>query len=88
MNKVTLAHDAVVFVGDGRKALFLRNAGDKKFINLRTEQVFGTRPPMSRVRIDPGVCSKGQEQTSAAALTRPIGTNWRSTGSLAESLLR
>jgi protein required for attachment to host cells len=85
MNKITLPHDAVVFVGDGRKALFLRNAGDEKFFNLRTEQVFvDTNPPT----IDPGVCLKGQEQTSAAALTRPIGTNWRSTASLAESLLR
>ncbi len=40
MNKLTLPHDAFVFVGDGRKALFLRNAGDAKFPNLVTERVF------------------------------------------------
>ncbi len=31
MNKLALPHDAFVLVGDGRKALFLRNAGDEKF---------------------------------------------------------
>ena len=36
--KLTLPHDAFVLVGDGRKALFLRNTGDDKFINLKTEQ--------------------------------------------------
>ena len=39
-NKINIPHDAIVFVGDGRKALFLRNAGDEKFPNLTTEQVF------------------------------------------------
>lgn len=28
---------AVVFVGDGRKALFFRNEGDEKFLNLTVE---------------------------------------------------
>ena len=28
MNKFSIPHDALVFVGDGQKALFLRNAGD------------------------------------------------------------
>jgi protein required for attachment to host cells len=35
-----IPHDAIVFVGDGCKALFLRNDGDEKFPNLRTERVF------------------------------------------------
>jgi protein required for attachment to host cells len=39
MKKVSIPHNAVVFVGDGRKALFLRNEGDEKFPNLKTEQV-------------------------------------------------
>ncbi|MCL2430039.1 MAG: host attachment protein [Alphaproteobacteria bacterium] len=38
--RINIPHDAIVFVGDGRKALFLRNAGDEKFPNLTTEQVF------------------------------------------------
>jgi protein required for attachment to host cells len=32
-------------VGDGRKALFLRNDGDEKFPNLKTERVFAEENP-------------------------------------------
>jgi protein required for attachment to host cells len=35
-----IPHNALVFVGDGRKALFLRNVGDAISPNLRTEKVF------------------------------------------------
>jgi hypothetical protein len=31
VNKPAIPHDALIFVGDGRKALFLRNDGDEKF---------------------------------------------------------
>lgn len=40
MDRLEIPHDALVFVGDGHKALFLRNAGDEKFPNFRTERVF------------------------------------------------
>ena len=40
MTKLSIPHDAWVFVGDGQKALFLRNAGDEKFPNLSAERVF------------------------------------------------
>ena len=41
-----LPHDSIVFVGDGHKALFLRNKGDEKFPNLIGERVFlGDNPP-------------------------------------------
>jgi len=33
VKKLAIPHHAMVFVGDGRKALFLRNAGDEKFPN-------------------------------------------------------
>lgn len=39
MSKLSIPKDAYVFVGDGRKALFLRNAGDEKFPNLKVERV-------------------------------------------------
>ena len=39
MAKLSIPHDGFVFVGDGRKALFLRNDGDEKFPNLKTERV-------------------------------------------------
>jgi protein required for attachment to host cells len=44
-NKISIPHDAIVFVGDGRKALFLRNAGDEKFPHFMTEQVFVDQNP-------------------------------------------
>ena len=34
-----IPHDAFIFVGDGRKALFLRNDGDEKYANFVTERV-------------------------------------------------
>ena len=40
MSKHVIPHDAFVFVGDGRQALFLRNEGDEKFPNLVIERVF------------------------------------------------
>jgi protein required for attachment to host cells len=45
MNKLSIPHDALVFVGDGQKALLLRNSGDEKFPNLVTERVFGDENP-------------------------------------------
>jgi protein required for attachment to host cells len=45
MGRFEIPHDAFVFVGDGRKALFLRNAGDAKFLNLKAEQVFADENP-------------------------------------------
>ena len=46
MSKIVIPHDTWIFVGDGQKALFLRNAGDEKFINLKAERVFGeVNPP-------------------------------------------
>ena len=45
MKKISIPHDAFVFVGDGRKALFLRNEGDEKFPNLKTEKVFLDKNP-------------------------------------------
>jgi protein required for attachment to host cells len=35
----------LVFVGDGRKALVLRNEGDADFLNLKTERVFTDKNP-------------------------------------------
>ena len=37
MNRFPIPHDALVFVGDGQRALFLRNAGDSTLPNLTTE---------------------------------------------------
>jgi protein required for attachment to host cells len=48
MSKIKIPHDAIVFVGDGCKALFLRNAGDERFLSLTTEQVFIDENPPTR----------------------------------------
>src|SRR6266568_1533399 len=45
MDKLIIPHDAFVFVGDGRKALFLRNEGDAQLVNLVTERVFVDENP-------------------------------------------
>jgi len=47
MSKLNIPHRAIIFLGDGRKALFLRNDGDEKFPNLKTEQVFVDHNPPS-----------------------------------------
>lgn len=46
MSRLNIPHNAFVFVDDGRKALFLRNEGDEKFPNLRTEKIFEDENPL------------------------------------------
>jgi protein required for attachment to host cells len=48
MTKIHIPHDAIVFVADGCKALFLRNEGDEEFPNLKTETVFLDHNPPTR----------------------------------------
>ena len=48
MTKLRIPHDALIFIGDGRKALFLRNKGDERFPNLTTERVFVDENPATR----------------------------------------
>jgi protein required for attachment to host cells len=68
-----LPHDALVLVGDGRKALFLRNAGDEKMPDLRTERVFVDEdPPTHEQGTDrPGIgfASAGSPRRSAMEQT-------------------
>ena len=78
MNKLRIPHHAFVFVGDGRKALFLRNEGDEKFPNLKTEKVFEDENPSSHEQGTdrPGHLGKGSQ--GEARSSRPIGTISRS----------
>ena len=68
MNKLEIPHDAFVFVGDGRKALFLRNAGDERFPNFRAERVF--------VDDNPPTHEQGSDRPGRAF--KRAGTNLRS----------
>ncbi len=43
----SIPHDALIFVGDGSKALFLRNEGDAKFANFVTERVYIEESPLT-----------------------------------------
>ena len=62
-----LPHDALVFIGDGRKALFLRNAGDAEIPDLRTEQVFKDDNPPTR---EQGTDKPGRGFASAGSQRR------------------
>jgi len=68
MTKFRIPHDAFVFVGDGRKALFLRNEGDEKFPNLKTERVF--------IGDNPSTHEQGSDAPGRAF--KRAGTNLRS----------
>lgn len=46
--RIAIPHHAVVLVADGRKALFLRNEGDEKFLNLSTESALADDNPPTR----------------------------------------
>jgi protein required for attachment to host cells len=48
MDRLNVPHNAFVFVGDGQRALFLRNTGDAKFPNLTVERVFSEQNPPTR----------------------------------------
>jgi protein required for attachment to host cells len=45
LNKLSIPHGALVFVGDGQKALFLRNSGDERFLDLTVQRAFSERTP-------------------------------------------
>src|ERR1019366_4467011 len=66
MNKLKIPHNAYVFVGDGRKALFLRNDGDEKFPNLKTEKVIEEENPSSHEQCTerPGHIGKGSQRSA------------------------
>ena len=80
MTKLKIPHNALIFVGDGRKALFLRNDGDEEFPNLKTEgySSMTTRRPMSRTPIGRAAVSQASAP-HAARSKQPIGMSWKST---------
>jgi protein required for attachment to host cells len=70
MTKLKIPHNAFVFVGDGRKALFLRNEGDEKFPNLKTESVFEDENPPTHDQGSerPGRVSKALDSSQRSAV--------------------
>jgi len=68
VTKFRIPHDAIVFVGDGQKALFLRNEGDERFPNLTTMRVV--------VDVNPPTHEQGTDRPGRAF--KRAGTNLRS----------
>ena len=75
MSKIHMPHDALVLVGDGRKAIFLRNHGDEKFPDLRVERVFTDINPPTH---EQGTDKPGRAYSSAGGGRRSgiEGTDW------------
>lgn len=71
--KLKIPHDALVFVGDGRKALFLRNGGDEKFMYLKTEQVFVDDNPSTH---EQGTDRPGRVQGNGLPRSAVEPTDW------------
>jgi protein required for attachment to host cells len=61
---VTVPHNAFVFVGDGGKALVLRNDGDAQFLNLKAERVFTDENPPTH---EQGADRPGRSYSSVGA---------------------
>jgi len=75
------SHNAYVFVGDGRKALFLRNEGDERFPNLKAERVSVDESPRThKAATVLGAISGVWEQIGAAACSQPPGMSSSSGG--------
>ncbi|MEY9131056.1 protein required for attachment to host cells [Bradyrhizobium diazoefficiens] len=70
MSITMIPHNAIVFVGDGRKALFLRNEGDAEFPNLKTERVFEDDNPPTHLQGSegPGRISKAAHSGQRSAV--------------------
>jgi len=69
-----IPHNAYVFVGDGRKALFLRNDGDALALNLKTERVFVDQNPPTH---DQGADRPGRAFSSVGSLRSSMEqTDW------------
>ena len=75
MTKPVIPHDALIFIGNGAKALFLRNEGDEKFANFVTEQVFVEPDPPTH---EQGTDRPGREFAFAGTTTRSAiePTDW------------
>ena len=75
MTKLSIPHDAFVFVGDGRKALFLRNEGDEKYANFITVQALkDENPPTHEQGVDrPGRTVGSANGTARSAMET---TDW------------
>nr|WP_312011481.1 MULTISPECIES: host attachment protein [unclassified Bradyrhizobium] len=75
--------NALVFFGDGRKALLLRNEGDDRFPNLKAEAVFEDQNPAAHLQgtDPPGHFVKGIVSSQRGAVEPTDWHDSRSIGS-------
>jgi protein required for attachment to host cells len=74
MSSMIIPHNAFIFVGDGQKALVLRNDGDAQYLNLKTEEVFTDRNPLTH---DQGTDRPGRSHSSVGSgRFSVIQTDW------------
>ncbi len=92
MTEVRIPRDALVFVGDGTKALFLRNKGDAELVNLVVERIFEQENPATR---DQGTDRPGRSFASSGTHRSAMEqTDWhqlaedRFVGEVAERLYK
>jgi protein required for attachment to host cells len=75
MSGLKIDHDAWVLVGDGEKALFLRNEGDARAPNL---EVIGTLEPEKTPNREAGADQRTHAQVSASPPATAMGAGaWR-----------
>lgn len=92
MTEVRIPRDALVFVGDGTKALLLRNTGNAERVNLVVERIFAQENPATH---DQGTDRPGRSFASSGAQRSALEqTDWhqlaedRFVGESAERLYR
>ncbi len=78
MEKVKVPADALVLVGDGRKALFLRNKGTEEHLNLVVERVLEQENPATR---EQGTDQPGRSFASVGSARSAMEqTDWHELG--------
>ena len=77
MNWLKIPHDALVFVGDGRKALFLRNEGGVMSPSLKAEKVLKDDNPPTR---EQGSDRPGRVAASTWQRTALENADWHDIG--------
>lgn len=90
--KPWVSHDALVLVGDGEKALFLRNKGNAQQVDLEVEQILEQDNPATR---EQGTDRPGRAAASVGAARSAVDdANWhhiakeRFAGEIAKALYR
>ena len=75
MSKLKIRQGDWVIVCDGKKALMLENAGDEKFLNLKTRRSTSMPTPKTHeLGTDaPGRVASARSAADAARWSRPIG---------------